>query len=134
MIYGFCASSQASTTCAGVAPLHSATLLTNSTRTMLALRTPGEKRGTMLRKSVGSNFVFSSILPVRNPCAERSKWHETDTRLLQRRKKPGLWTTPEKRVFALHRGDRLDGVRPANRLNPGLRHAEVFNLTLAIGP
>ena len=35
--------------------------------TMLALRASGEKRGTMFRKSLGSNFVFSSIWPVRNP-------------------------------------------------------------------
>src|SRR5579864_5439057 len=66
-IHGFRASSHASATCAGVAPLRPATVLTRSTRAMLALRASGEKRGTRFRKSLGSNFVFSSILPVRNP-------------------------------------------------------------------
>ncbi|MNJ79594.1 hypothetical protein D3C77_776650 [compost metagenome] len=37
------------------------------TRVEFALRASGVKRGTLLRKSVGSNFVFSSILPVRKP-------------------------------------------------------------------
>ena len=40
-----------------------------------------------------------------------------------------LRTTPEQRVFALHRRDRLDGVRAANCLDPSFREAEVFDLT-----
>ena len=52
------------------------------------------------------------------------------TKLLQGRQKLGPRTTPEQRVFAPHCGDRLDCVRPANRLNPSLRHAEVLDLTL----
>ena len=51
------------------------------------------------------------------------------TKLLQGRQKLGPRTTPEQRVFAPHCGDRLDCVRPANRLNPSLRHAEVLDLT-----
>ena len=62
--------------------------------------------------------------------AERAKRHEPDTKLLQGRQKLGLRTTPEQRILALHRGDRLDRVRTANRLNPGFRQAEVFDLAL----
>ena len=83
-IQGFCASSQASATWAGVAPLRSATALTMSTSAMFALRASGENRGTALRKSVGSNFVFSSILPVRNP-PERAERHEADAEFLAQR-------------------------------------------------
>src|ERR1700720_191813 len=62
-IQGFCANSQARATCAGVARFLSATALRTSTNAKLALRASGENRGTLLRKSVGSNFVVSSILP-----------------------------------------------------------------------
>ena len=66
-IHGFCASSQASAICAGVAPFRSATRPSRSTNAWFALRASGVKRGTVLRKSVLSNVVFSSILPVRKP-------------------------------------------------------------------
>ena len=44
----------------------------------------------MLRMSVGSNFVFSSILPVRNPSAERAERNEPNAELLQGRQKLGF--------------------------------------------
>src|SRR5580765_4734922 len=66
-INGFWASNHANATCAGVACLRSAPVLIKSTRAAFALRASAEKRGTLLRKSDGSNFVCSSIFPVRNP-------------------------------------------------------------------
>ena len=66
-IHGFCASSQASAICAGVAFFRAAIVPSRSTSAWFALRASGVKRGTMLRKSVLSNVVLSSILPVRKP-------------------------------------------------------------------
>ena len=47
-------------------------------------------------------------LPGEEPGAKRTKRHETDTKLFQRRQKLGLRTTPEQRIFALHCCYRLD--------------------------
>jgi hypothetical protein len=77
-IQGFCAKSQARAICAGVARFLSATALRTSTNARLALRASGEKRGTLLRKSVGSNFVVSWILPVRNPTSRVSQFLTAD--------------------------------------------------------
>jgi hypothetical protein len=66
-IQGFWARSQASAIWAGVAFLRSAMLPSRSTSARFAFRASGVKRGTVLRKSVLSKVVFSSILPVRKP-------------------------------------------------------------------
>ncbi len=65
--HGFCASSQASATCAGVACFRTANAFSHSTNARLALRFSAVNRGTTFRKSVLSNVVDSSILPVRKP-------------------------------------------------------------------
>ena len=66
-IHGFWASTQARAICAGVAPFRSATLSSSSTNARFAARASASKRGTVLRKSVLSKVVFSSIFPVRKP-------------------------------------------------------------------
>ncbi len=66
-IQGFWARSHASAICAGVACFRLATSPSTSTSAWFALRAAGVKRGTMLRKSLFSNVVFSSIFPVRRP-------------------------------------------------------------------
>src|SRR5271169_4376833 len=66
-IHGFRASNQASAIWAGVAFLLLAILLSKSISPWFALRASGAKRGSVLRKSLLSNFVFSLILPVRKP-------------------------------------------------------------------
>jgi hypothetical protein len=66
-IHGFFASSHAIATWAGVTFLRAANELTRSTKAWFALRFSGLNLGTLLRKSVLSNFVFASILPVRKP-------------------------------------------------------------------
>src|SRR5208283_5816983 len=62
--------------------------------------------------------------------AKRAERNEPDTKLFQGRQKLGLRTTPEQRVLALHCSDRLDSVRPADRLDSGFRQSKVFDLTL----
>ena len=64
-IQGFCARSQASAIWAGVAFFRCAILPNKSTSARFAFRASGANRGTVLRKSVLSKVVFSSILPVR---------------------------------------------------------------------
>jgi hypothetical protein len=66
-IHGVFASSHASAICAGVTFFCSEKDVTKSTNAWFALRFSGLNLGTLLRKSVLSNFVFASILPVRNP-------------------------------------------------------------------
>jgi len=53
--------------CAGVSFFLNAISSRKSTSTLFILRLSSLKRGTELRKSEPSNFVLSSILPVRNP-------------------------------------------------------------------
>ncbi len=67
MIHGFCASNQANAIWAVVAFLLSAIFPSKSINAWFALRASGVKRGIVLRMSTFSNFVFSSIFPVRNP-------------------------------------------------------------------
>jgi hypothetical protein len=64
---GFCASSQASAICAGVACFCSANVFNHATNARFAFRFSSVNRGTTLRKSVESNVVLSSIVPVRKP-------------------------------------------------------------------
>jgi len=66
-IHGFFASNHASAICAVVAPYPPAIRANNSTSAWFAARASGVNRGRLLRKSLASNFVLASILPVRNP-------------------------------------------------------------------
>ena len=66
-IQGFCASSQASAICAGVARFRAPICSSNSTTGRFALRASGVKRGRLVRLSLPPNAVVSSILPVRKP-------------------------------------------------------------------
>src|SRR5664279_6510571 len=58
---------QASAIWAGVTFLRFATCASKSTIAIFALRFSGDKRGTVLRKSLLSKVVFLSIFPVRKP-------------------------------------------------------------------
>ena len=129
-IHGFCASSQASAICAGVAFFRAAMSRSRSTRAWFAFRASGAKRGTMLRKSELSNVVFSSILPGEEALAQRAEGNEADPELLERRQHLLFGPPPPQRVLALDRGDRLDRVRAADRLHSGLGQAEVPDLAL----
>ena len=65
--------------------------------------------------------------------AQRSPRHEADAELLAGGENAVLLDVacPE-RVFALHRGDRLNGMRAADRRRAGLGQAEVPNLAFSI--
>jgi hypothetical protein len=62
-----CASSQASATCAGVAPASAATALISSTMSRLRLKFSPVKRGLVLRQSSSENCSGERISPVRKP-------------------------------------------------------------------
>ena len=64
------------------------------------------------------------------PLAERAEGDEADSELLERRQDRVLGLTPPERVLALEGGDRLDRMRPADRLDAGLGEAEVPDLAL----
>jgi hypothetical protein len=62
-----------------------------------------------------------------------SKWavrHEADANLLTDGEDLVLWASPPQRVLALDGGNRLDGVRAADRLRASLGKAEVPDLAL----
>ena len=96
---------------------------------LVCLRASGVKRGTVSRKSVLSNVVFSSIFPVRNPCP--SGLYGTNP--MPSASQVGRISAPDappQRVFALQGGDRLHGVGPAQRSAPGFGEAEMLDLAL----
>src|SRR2546426_6622056 len=80
----------------------------------------------MLRKSVLSNFVFSSILAVRKPLPRGLK----GTNPIPGRQHLLFRAPPPQRVFALNCGDRLDSVCAPDCLHSWFRKAEVLHLTL----
>ena len=84
----------------------------------------------MLRKSELSNFVFSSILPVRKPLPSGLN----GTKPMPSSSSVGnhflFRFSPPQRVFALERRDGLDGVRAADGLHARLGEAEVLDLAL----
>src|SRR5439155_4099598 len=60
--------------------------------------------------------------------AQRAVWNEADAEFLERRQDILFRAAPPQRVFTLHCGDRLDGVRAANRLRGCLGKAELPDL------
>jgi hypothetical protein len=66
-IQGFCAISQASEICAGVACFRTAQLLAKSTSARLWGRFSGENLDSILRMSPSANRIFASMAPVRKP-------------------------------------------------------------------
>ena len=63
--------------------------------------------------------------------AQRAEGNEADAEFLERRQELLLGLSPEQGVFALNRGDRLDGVRPPDRLRARLGKAEVSDFAFA---
>src|SRR5712675_868937 len=106
------ARSQASATCAAVAPLAAASCSTASTTAWLASIASGVKRGDPARKSFTPKLDVLATLPVAHP--ERAPGHEADAQFLAERQHLRLWVAGPQRVFALDRGDRLDGMGAAD--------------------
>src|SRR5882762_9841848 len=128
-IHSFCASSHASAIWAGVAFLRSPILRSRSTRVWFALRASGVKRGSVLRKSVRSNVVFSLILPVRKPLPSGLYGTKPMPSCSSVGNTSFSGPCPQ-RVFALNRSHRLYGVRTPDRLHARLGEAEVPDLSL----
>ena len=130
-IHGFCASSHASAICAGVACFRSANAFSQSTNARFAFRFSAVKRGTTLRKSVGSNVVFSSIVPVRNPLPSGLN----GTKPMPSSSSAGRTSSSGSRHHSEYSlcsaVDRLDGVRAADRLHARFGQAEVLDLAFA---
>ena len=130
-IHGFWASSQASAIWAGVARFRSPISRSRSTTAWFAFRASGVKRGTMLRKSVLSNVVVSSILPVRKPLPSGLN----GTKPMPSSSSVGnhlrFRLAPPQRVLALQRGHRLHGVGAADRLHARFGQPEVPHLAFA---
>ena len=129
-IHGFCASSQASATCAGVALCLSPMLRSRSISAWLASRASGAKRGILLRKSLLCQRGAGVDLAGQEALAERAEGHEADAELFKRRDDLGFGFAGPQRVLALQRGHRLHRVGPTDRVGAGFGQAEVADLAL----
>ena len=127
-IQGFWASSQANAICAGVALFpfsHRAQQIDHR-----LIRLPGLRRearddvaevGAVERRALVD-------FPREESLAKRAEGHEPDAELLEGRQHFRFGLPKPQRVFALERGDRLDGVGAADRLHAGFREPEVLDL------
>ena len=84
-MFSLCARSQASSTCAGVAPISAANAATWSARCRWCWKFSPVKRGLSARKSEGANWSVERIVPVRKPRPRGEKGHEADVQLPQHR-------------------------------------------------
>ena len=128
-IHGFCASSQASAIWAGVAllPLGDARQQVDQRLVGLA-RLRREARHDAAEVVARRSSVFSLIAPVRKPLPSGLNGTKPMPSSSSVGRISCLGLAPPQRVFALQRGDRLDGVRAADRLRAGLGQAEVLDL------
>ena len=124
------ASSQASATCAGVAPTSAAMASTSSTTRRLRSKFSPVNRGLVLRESLSSKSSVERIVAGEEPAAQRRVGHEPDAELAQQRQHLRLGVARPQRVLRLQRGDRVDGVGAADRVRPGLGQADVADLAL----
>ena len=103
---------------------------TRSTTAWFAFRFSGVKRGTMLRKSLLSNFVSSLIFPVRKPFPRGLN----GTKPIPSSSSVGITSASGSRhhsEYSLCRAvDRLNRVGAANRLRSGFGQPEVLHLAL----
>ena len=125
-----CASSQASATCAGVAPTSEATASTSSTMRRFCSKLPSVKRGLVLRQSSSARSSGERIVAGEEAVSERRVGHEADAELAQQRQQLGLRVAGPQGVLRLQRGDRVHGVGAADRRGAGLGQADVQDLAL----
>src|SRR3954468_19658476 len=92
--HGFCASSQARATCAGVACLRAANVFTHSTNARFALRFSSLKRGQAVAEIAGLERRLVVDRAGEKSPAERAERHEADAEFLEQRKQVLLRLAP----------------------------------------
>ena len=127
-IQGCWARIQARAICAGVAPLRSAITESRSTRAWLAVRACSVNRGRCAAEVAVGEGGRAVDGAGEEALAERAEGHEADAELEQGRQDLGFGFAPPQGVFALQRGDRLDGVGAADDVDAGFGQAEVGDL------
>ncbi len=130
-IHGFCASSQASAICAGVAFLPAAICAEQIDQRLVRLA--GLRREA--RHDVAEVGPVEGRVRVdragEKTLAQRAEGHEADAEFFERRQDLLLGLAPPQRIFALQRRDRLNRVRAADGLRAGLGQAEMPDLAFA---
>ena len=117
-IHGFCARSQASAICAGVAPLRPPISVEQVDERLICLASLRREAGEACCGSrVLSNVVFSLMAPVRKPLPSGLKGTSPIPSSSQRRQDLGFRLAPPERVLVLQRGHRLHRVGASNRLH-----------------
>ncbi len=116
---------------AGLRACRRRSLPSSWTTAWLALRASGAKRGTMLRKSLASKVVFSSIAPVRKPLPSGLKGTKPMPSSSQHRQHLRLRLAPPQRIFALQGRDRLNRMGAADGCGAGFGQAEMPDLAFA---
>ena len=116
--------------CAGVIPFSSAISLTFAASARFASRFSPVNRGPLRRKSSSSSSSSDVNRPARNPRPSGEYGHESDPELAAGRQDLGLGVAAPQRVLRLHGGDRVHGVRAADRLRRRLAQADVADLAL----
>ena len=124
------ASSQASAVWAGVAPISAPMACDLVDDREVALEVLAGEARVGLAPVVVGEVVDGADLPGEQAVAERRVGHEPDAELAQQRQDLGLEVAGPQRVLGLQRGDRVHGVRAADRRRRGLGQAEVADLAL----
>ena len=123
------ASTQARASWLAVTPLSSAISRTRSTSSRLRAKFSPWKRGWLRRRSSGARSSMLRKRPDRKPRPSGRVGDEADAQLADRVEDPVLLDVAgPQRPLGLHRGDRVHGVRPADRRGRGLGDAEVADL------
>ena len=129
-IHGFCASSQASAICAGVARFCSPIPCSRSTTGRFALRASGVKRGKAGAVVVAAEGGGLVDLAGEEAPAQWAEGYEADAQFLANRQHLRFGLTPPEGVFALDRRDRLNRMRAADGRGARFTQAEVLDLAL----
>ena len=130
-IQGFCASSHASATCAGVACFCSANALQPVDEGEIGLAILLRKTRHHVPEVGGFERRVLVDRAGEKSLAERTERDESDAQFFQRRQDLLFRLTPPKRVLALQRRNRLDRVCPADRLHARFGQTEVLHLAFA---
>ena len=131
-IHGFCASSQASAICAGVAFFRAAIRAEQIDQRLVRLARLRREARERVAEVVAVERRVCVDRAGEEALAQRAERHEADAEFFERRQDLLLRLAPPQRIFALQRRDRLHRMRAADRLRAGLGQAEVLDLACRI--